>query len=89
MEVSGHRKIRRIKLRWKEIIQKRYEGDNTSTERRSTRLKNVDNTNLMRRPQRGKAEEEVAILRLSSLIVQTSSESYRGSKTNNSANYYH
>ena len=58
MEVSGHRQIGRLKLRWKEIIQKRYEGDNKSTERRSTRLKNMENTNSMRRPQLGKRSKK-------------------------------
>ena len=45
MKVSGHRKVGITKLRWRDVIQKRHEGD-WSTERRSTIQKNVDNETL-------------------------------------------
>ena len=89
MEVSGHRKIRRLKLRLKEMIQKRYEGDNKSTERRSARLKNVDNTNLMRPPQMGKGRRRSCYTQTKFFDRARFIGKLMGSKTNNSANYYH
>ena len=43
MEVSGHRKIGRLKLRWTAVILKRMDEGERSTERRSTRHENVEN----------------------------------------------
>ena len=42
MEVGGHRKIGRPKLRWSDVIRKDMK-DRRSTERRSARLENVEN----------------------------------------------
>ena len=45
MEVSEHRKIRRPKLRRKDVLHKQKQ-DTVLTERRSTRPENVDNEKL-------------------------------------------
>ena len=52
MEVGGHRKIGRPKLRWSDVI-RRHEGE-TGKDRRSTRPVKVEIENLVCRPQRGK-----------------------------------
>ena len=46
-EVSGHRKIRRPKLRWSDVIRKYMKENGVE---RSTRTENLDNENFMCRP---------------------------------------
>ena len=50
MEVGGHQKIGRLKLRWSDVI-RRHDGE-TTKDRRSP--ENVEIENSMRRPQIGK-----------------------------------
>ena len=48
MEVGGHRKMWKTKTEVGQCYTKIHEGD-TSTDRRSTRPKNMENENLMRK----------------------------------------
>ena len=59
MEMRGHRKIKRPKLRWSDVI-RRHEGDR-STERRRAILENMDNIWKldMPTPNSDKAREDV------------------------------
>ena len=62
MEMGGQRKIGRPQLRWSDVIRNdklRHEGER-GKDRRSTRPKNVEYENSIRRPQIGKRtfEEE-------------------------------
>ena len=60
--MSGHRKIKRTKLRWIDVMRKKHEEER-SKDRRSTRPENVGIEKSMRRPQIWeKAEEELWII---------------------------
>ena len=50
MEVGGHQNIGILKLMWNDVIRNDM-NDMYSKDRRSTRPENVENKNLMRRPQ--------------------------------------
>ena len=55
MEVSGHQKIGRPKLRWSDVMRQIHEGE-TSKDRRSTRTENNEIETSMGRPQIGKGD---------------------------------
>ena len=62
MEVGGHRKIGRPKLRWSSVIRKdmKEEGVKIEVDRRR-RLENVEIENSTRRPQLGKRPKKQKI----------------------------